>query len=148
LKLSVGAMLKINKKVEYALIALKYISDESKIYGKEKLISAREICDHFHTPFDTTAKVMQMMNNRGLLKSVKGIKGGYTLNCDLKKISFRELTNLIEERPQQQNICTSKNAPCELISSCNIVGPIENLNHKVNEYLNALSVSELLGRTN
>ena len=58
-------MLKITKKVEYALIVLKYMGEHP--FGE--LHSAREICDKFKLPFDTTAKVMQSMNNKGLLNS-------------------------------------------------------------------------------
>ena len=68
-------MLKINKKVEYALMALKFMAEEKAI---GKITSAREICDKFNTPFDTTAKVMQAMNHHKILNSVKGTKGGYT----------------------------------------------------------------------
>ena len=71
-------MLKINKKVEYALMALKFMADKthSAIPNNQDnevviLTSAREICDEFNTPFDTTAKVMQLMNNHDILKSVK-----------------------------------------------------------------------------
>ena len=66
-------MLKINKKVEYALIALKLMLEKEQ----GELTTAREVSDKFHTPFDTTAKVMQMMNSARMLESVKGVKGGY-----------------------------------------------------------------------
>ena len=53
-------MLKITKKVEYALISLKFIWEEK---SRGELTTAREICSKFNLPFDTTSKVMQAMNN-------------------------------------------------------------------------------------
>ena len=63
-------MIKINKKVEYALMVLKLMSDRDET----ELTSAREVCEMFKTPFDTTSKVMQIMNNAGILSSVQGVK--------------------------------------------------------------------------
>jgi Rrf2 family protein len=134
-------VLKINKKVEYALMALKFMSDKPDISA---LVSAREICDTFETPFDTTAKVMQIMNNHSILKSVKGIKGGYSLNKSLKEVSYLELVQMIEERTEIGNVCTNHKGTCELIGKCNITTPIENLNRKLNIFLLNLSLSDLL----
>ncbi len=136
-------MLKINKKVEYALMALKYISDKEET----RLVSAREICDEFQTPFDTTAKVMQVMNNHGVLKSVKGIKGGYSLLRPLEKISYMELVQMIEGKDELGKACFSVKGKCELFEKCNIVTPVEQLNQKLNSYLMTLTLNELLNGT-
>lgn len=136
-------MLKINKKVEYALMALKYIADSDQT----RLISAREICDEFATPFDTTAKVMQVMNNHGILKSVKGIKGGYSLLRPLHDISYMELVMMIEGKEELGKACISTKGKCELFDKCNIISPVEQLNQKLNSYLMTLSLEELLNGT-
>jgi Rrf2 family protein len=137
-------MLKINKKVEYALMALKYMSDHRDL----ELISAREICDSFTIPFDTTAKVMQTMNNHGILKSVKGIKGGYSLLKPLHEISYMDLVRVVEAKEDIGKTCMSKKGRCELYSKCNIISPVEQLNLKLNIYLETLSLAELLLGTN
>lgn len=132
-------MLKINKKVEYALIALKFMTEkESGV-----LTSAREICQRFQTPFDTTAKVLQVMNNHGLLNSVKGIKGGYDIKVDLNQISYMDLVRMIEG-PQYDCLCESAQGMCDLYQHCNIVTPIDRLNSKLNHMLENLKLAELL----
>ncbi len=139
-------MLKINKKVEYALIALKFMSDKqsTKVNGEICLTSAREICDEFNTPFDTTAKVMQIMNNHNILNSVKGIKGGYSLKKSLEEITYMELARLIEEKKEIGRVCSSDKGTCELFGKCNISSPVENLNRKLNTFLESLTLHELL----
>lgn len=139
-------MLKINKKVEYALMALKFMADKNSkaSEGEISLTSAREICDEFNTPFDTTAKVMQMMNNHHILSSVKGIKGGYSLQKSLDEITYMELVRLIEGKSDIGRVCTSDKGTCELFGKCNIATPVEQLNRKLNTFLETLSLSDLL----
>jgi Rrf2 family protein len=137
-------MLKINKKVEYALMALKFMADKT---NQAPLVSAREICDEFQTPFDTTAKVMQVMNSHDILKSVKGIKGGYSLNKSLSTITYMELVRMIEGKEEIGRVCTNHKGTCELLGKCNISTPVENLNKKLNGFLENLTLAELLQGT-
>ncbi len=136
-------MIKINKKVEYALMALKWIAQKER----GALTSAREICNTFNTPFDTTAKVLQIMNNKNILHSTKGIKGGYTLAKPLKEITFMELARLIEAKSwseENSHFCVTPKGICDLYHSCNIVDPIEQLNQQINQFLENLTLEELL----
>jgi Rrf2 family protein len=132
-------MIKINKKIEYALIALKYMAERKE----GNLTSAREICDQFNTPFDTTAKVLQQMNNKDILQSVKGIKGGYYLSLPLGQITYGQLSQTIEGK-DSDNFCQSTKGRCDLYSTCNIIGPIEQLNRRINHFLLNLTLEDLL----
>ena len=120
-------------------MALKFMAEKEE----GSLTSAREICDKFNTPFDTMAKVMQSLNNHEVLKSVKGIKGGYSLEKSLSELSFKELENIIEGKKQDSH-CKTKKGYCDLYSLCNIKGPIDRLNFHVNNYLMNLSLEDLL----
>jgi DNA-binding IscR family transcriptional regulator len=130
-------MFKINKKVEYALIVLKHFEQ----LGKDELITARLICDTYNTPFDTTSKVMQIMNNHKILESSQGVKGGYKVSIDLRQINYLQLMEIIEGKEISNN-CTSTN--CSLIESCNITGPIKKLNEYLMYFFKGLSIKELL----
>lgn len=133
-------MIKINKKVEYSLIALKYLASQKEGH----LTSAREICDQFKTPFDTTAKVLQIMNNNGLLNSTKGIKGGYSLAKPLSQVTFFEMTAMIEGKSSSPSFCESSKGVCDLYDQCNIITPMELLNRKIHTFLSSLTLEELL----
>ena len=134
-------MLKINRKVEYALMALKFMASKKE----SGLTSAREICETFNVPFDTTAKGLQIMNSKGLLHSVKGIRGGYQLEKNLDDITYMQLARMVEGKDDEVQFCqNSKGEVCELYSNCNIADPLELLNKKLNSYLEGLSLKELL----
>ena len=132
-------MLKINKKVEYALIVLKHMTSSDA----NPLTQAREICDLYNTPFDTTAKVMQQMNQSGFFDSHKGAKGGYNLKVDLNNISYYRLVEIIEGKKSAMD-CVENN--CNLINSCNIVSPITKLNKHLTYFFQGLSLEELLNQ--
>jgi len=132
-------VLKITKKVEYALIILKYMGE--KPVGE--FHSAREICDQFKLPFDTTAKVMQSLNNGGILTSLQGANGGYQISKNLNKITYLELEEIIEGKTRDF-FCQNAKGLCYLHSSCNIISPVDRLNRKIKNFLSDLTVEELL----
>jgi Rrf2 family protein len=134
-------MIKINRKVEYALMVLKLMKDKEA----SELTTAREVCDRFDTPFDTTAKVMQLMNSAGILHSHKGVKGGYSLSKDLSRVTYMELVELIEGKSFMMDC---HEGPCELIGKCNISQPIKRLNDYLINIFNALTLNELLAEDN
>lgn len=134
-------MIKINRKTEYALMVLKLMKEKDS----GELTTAREVCDRFETPFDTTAKVMQQMNNAGILHSHKGVKGGYSLLRDLSDVTYRDLVELIEGK---SFILDCHDGPCELINKCNISQPIKRLNDYLLNIFSALTLNELLSEDN
>jgi Rrf2 family protein len=129
-------MIKINKKVEYALIVLKHMHS----CEKGQSVTAREVCDQFGTPFDTTSKVMQIMNKAQFLFSHQGINGGYQLNVKLENINYLQLVELIEGRKASKDCNELK---CNLLPSCNIVGPIKKLNEYLLYYFKSITLAEL-----
>ncbi|MDG0814778.1 RrF2 family transcriptional regulator [Bdellovibrio svalbardensis] len=137
-------MNKINRKLEYALMALKYMSQ--KIPGE--LTSAKEVSDAFHTPFDATARVMQQMAQKGaILRAEYGANGGYQITKDLAKVSLHDLVEVIEG-PTALMKCMNSEAPCDIHSTCNIVSPLKNLNHKLTEFYKSVSLKDLLVEKN
>lgn len=132
-------MLKINKKVEYAMMVLKFLANNKS----DQLITVRDICNKFMTPFDSTAKVMQKLNSAEILSSVKGIKGGYTLSKNLEEISYMNLVHIIEGK-EVGRVCENSKGKCENHEFCNIISPVENLNRKVHQFLDAVNLQQLL----
>lgn len=136
---TVARMNKLNRKLEYSLIALKHMSQKRP----GELTTAKEVSDSYHSPFDATARVMQMMAQSGMLKSEQGATGGYQITRDLAKVSLQELFDVIQG-PTQIAKCMHKQDQCELKSNCNIISPISNLNQKLNEFYRNLTLRELL----
>lgn len=133
-------MFKINRKVEYALIALKHMG--GKMPGD--LTTAKEVCDAHKTPFDVTARVLQIMTQNGLLKSEHGAHGGYLIQKDLSRISFLNLAEMILGPVRLVNCLHDEDGGCDLLESCNIISPITKLNEKLSAFYDAISVRDLI----
>ncbi|MEK7356500.1 MAG: Rrf2 family transcriptional regulator [Bdellovibrionota bacterium] len=135
-------MNKINRKVEYALIGLKHM--RSKAPGE--LTSAKEISQLYGCPFDATSRVMQVLAQKGVLRSEQGAHGGYMITKDLTRLSFYDLSEMILG-PVAVARCLhdQEGEPaCEMRGTCNIVTPVQTLNRKLVEFYRALTIAELL----
>jgi Rrf2 family protein len=132
-------MNRLNRKVEYALMALKIMSQKRA----GELTSAKEIVEKTGCPFDATARVLQQLAARQILRSEQGPHGGYLLIRDLARVSFYELNEIILG-PVALARCLQSDDDCELKSRCNIASPLAILNRRLEEFYQALSVGELL----
>jgi Rrf2 family protein len=132
-------MNKMNKKMEYALMALRLIA--ARPAGD--LTSAKEISEQMHIPFEVTARVLQALSSRGLLKAEYGVGGGYVLARPLKDVSVHDLSEMLEGHTILTK-CLGNEEPCEISSTCNITAPITNLNRKVQNFYKSLSLDEVL----
>lgn len=134
-------MFKINKKTEYALIALRHIMQKEA----GEMTSAKEICEIYSTPFDATSRVLQVLANHSWLVSVQGAHGGYKMGEDLHSLSMKDLCEIIEG-PQAIVKCLNSQKPskCDLVRTCNMISPLQNLNSLLISFLEGVSVFELI----
>ena len=137
-------MFKINRKLEYALIALRHMS--AKAPGQ--LTSAKEICDIYRSPFDPTSRVLQIMSQHEILRAEQGAHGGYQITKDLSKVALFELAEMIEGPIQIVNCFHGNYSHCEMTSSCNVISPMLNLNDQIGKFFKTISVKELIQSKN
>lgn len=129
-------MLKITRKTEYALIALKHLQ-----MNRNNLISAKEISNKYSIPKQLLAKILQQMSKLNYISAIQGIYGGYRININLNNIS---LIKFIEdlEGPIAMVDC-SLNIDCLQIENCNIKTPINKINDNIRSVLNNISLNEI-----
>ena len=131
-------MNRLNRKVEYALMALKMISDQPA----GQLTSAQEVVDRLSIPFDATARVLQVLAQYRVLKSEHGAQGGYRLQRDLNHLSLYELMEMVLG-PVAVAKCMQEGEGCDLKKTCNIASPIAEFNHQMELFYRNLNVGQL-----
>ena len=132
-------MIKLNKKMEYALMALKYFS----INDSKNALSAKEVAEATHAPYEVVARVLQSMSSNGWLKAEYGTQGGYRLIKNLDSTSVHDLMMLIEGSTQITS-CLNSEKECDLHKKCTILSPIQTLNQKIQIFYKSMKVSEIL----
>ena len=137
-------MFKINRKLEYALIALRHMSAKSP----GQLTSAKEICDIYHTPFDPTSRVLQIMAQHEIVRAEQGAHGGYQILKDLSKVNLYDLTQMIEGPLEIVNCFHGNYSHCNMTSSCNVISPMLNLNEKIAGLFKTINAKELISSRN
>lgn len=134
-------MNKINRKLEYALIGLKHM--RAKTPGE--LTSVKELTQAYGCPFEATSRVMQVLAQKGVLRSEQGAHGGYMIARDLSRLSFHDLSEMLLGRiAVARCLDDEKDDACQMRGSCNIVSPVQTLNRRLLQFYRGLSVAELL----
>lgn len=131
-------MIRLNRKVEYALMALKFMARKSA----GELTSAKEISDALKMPFDATARALQAMAQRGLLDVEQGACGGYRIRNGLDGVTFHQLVEIIEG-PVEIARCLHGDE-CDLLQTCNIRTPLSALNKKLERFYREIPLMEIL----
>ena len=132
-------MIKLNRKIEYALIVLKYMSD--KLAGRRT--TAKEICDQTKIPFDAASRVMQQMAQKEILRSEHGVHGGYLLIKDLYHLSLLEVIEAVSG-PVEVVRCLTNEKECEFFVKCNVMSPLKVFNDKLEVFYRSLMIADLL----
>lgn len=134
-------MLKVNRKVEYGLVALKHMLGKPR----DQLTSVREICENYGTPFDPVAHVLRILNAEGLVKSEQGAHGGYRLAENVKRVSLAAFIEMIEGQLgfvdciREDHVCR-----CNMTQRCNIIHPMHTLNDRLLGFMRSVTLGELL----
>ncbi len=133
-------MFKINKKVGYALIALKHMS--AKRPGQ--VTSAKEICDAYQIPFDPTARTLQIMTQHGILHAEQGVHGGYQIIKGMDRVTLQDLNDILIGPLKITSCLTGKPLSCRSAENCSMISPLLELNEKVSKFLDQIPISSLI----
>jgi Rrf2 family protein len=132
-------MLRLSKKADYALIAMKHLAQQRP--GAQST-SAREIAEHYDIPIELMAKVLQRLVRTGLLVSTQGTRGGYVLNRPAASISVADVIQAIDG-PLTVTACSTEKNDCEQYSKCSIRDSLWQIRERIAAALGTVTLSEM-----
>lgn len=103
------------------------------IAASKKQINVNEISGLTGFSKNHLSKVMQRLAKANYIKSERGPKGGFVLNCDSKKTSLLQIYELIEGSIED-NHCTTHTEKCIFIN-CVFKGMTGRLSDEFKKYL-------------
>ena len=128
----------LRRNTDYALRAMVNLAAH---YG-EGPVSTRDISQTEDISYQLTCKLMQKLNNAGLVKSSMGPKGGFVLSRTPKKINLAEIIDTIQG-PLSLSRCLLGENVCQRQNSCPITVKLTKLQKNISDYLQSITLDEL-----
>jgi Rrf2 family protein len=131
-------MLRLSKKADYALLAMRHLAAR----GGREAVSARELAEAYDIPLELLAKVLQQLVRARLLESHQGIRGGYGMSRPPASVSVVEVIQAIDG-PLTVTACSEDDHSCDQYTKCGIRDPLWRIKDRIVSALAATSVEEL-----
>ncbi len=109
-------------------------------------LSARELADTERLPADYVEQILLRLRRAGLVRSIRGAKGGYLLARAPQDISIRHVMNASERQTFEINCETHPVDPerCHPAAGCTIRPVWHSLQRRIDHFLESVTLADLL----
>lgn len=130
----------ITRASEYAILSLIVLSKASAPMDSETLSRELTISKSF------LAKILQALAKKNILKSFKGVRGGFSLAKDAKDIHMLEVMSAVEGKAPAVFECapSREDCPSDRASLCSIWPFLNKLQGKIDTFLAELTLADIL----
>jgi len=132
-------MLCLTRKTDYALIALGHLAER-----QTNVVSAREIAAAHGLPLALLMNILKALQKHGIVRSTRGVRGGYVLGAHLDEVSLHELIRVLEGKVEPG--CDHEDepdGPKTVIHGADHA-PIQALHYKLMQFLHDVSLADLV----
>ena len=130
-------MLKLTKKADYGLIAMRHLAE----HGRS--CSAKDVAEAYGMPQEALAKILQRLARAGLLISQHGTNGGYMLARDARQISAFEVIAAIDGPLFITSCYSTKRGECDQTVRCTVREPLRRVGESIQQVLSRLSIYDM-----
>ena len=106
--------MQITRETDYAIRCVYYLACKG---GEVTMVD--EIARKMHSPKSFLAKILQKLARADIVKSYRGVKGGFQLARKPREITLLDVIEAIQG-PVVMNICALDKKMCRLSSACSI----------------------------
>lgn len=131
-------MLKLTKKADYGLIALRHLA----VQPAGATASAKEIAAAYRIPVPMLSKILQSLAKQGFLTSEQGTNGGYRLARDPRDISALEVIRSIDG-PIILTACFTDHGECDHSMRCTVREPLRKVHEGILRLLSGISIHDM-----
>ena len=130
----------ITRASEYAILSLIVLSKASSPMDSETLSRELSISKSF------LAKILQALARKKILKSFKGVNGGFVLNQDPKDINMLDVMSAVEGKSPAVFECSPSrdDCPSDRAGLCSIWPFLNKLQGKIDIFLAELTLADIL----
>ena len=134
-------MLKLTKKADYGLIALKHLA----MHGPSSS-SAKEIAETYGIPSPLLSKILQKLVKNGFLSSEQGTNGGYKLAREAREITALDVIRTIDG-PIFLTACFTEHGYCCHTDKCIVRDPLQKVHEGILRLLASITIADMSAET-
>ena len=135
-----SSIVKVSGAASLALHAMSFLA----VHEGDPMVSTHEVAETFHCSEDHLKKVVQRLVRAGVVRTVRGPRGGIALARPANKITLLEIFEAMEG-PLETGNCILGNPVCSY-NECIMGGLTESLNKQAKAYLVKTRLSQLSKR--
>jgi FeS assembly SUF system regulator len=135
-------MMKLSKKADYGLIALKHLAT----HNNGTSFSASDIAEGYRMSTPLMAKVLQKLAKGGLVAARHGSSGGYTLARHPSSITALDVIRVIDG-PLFITSCVTSHGECDVHTTCSIREPLRRVNDSIIDVLAKVTIAQICGES-
>jgi Rrf2 family protein len=141
-------MISFTRKTDYALVALATLAGEKTPPEAPGRLSARQISDRHGVPLSLLMNVLKDLVAGGLVTSVRGVKGGYSLARPAEGISVADVISATEG-PVKVTACCSEEeetpcSDCRVVVTCPVTRSLRRLNERIHDLLGEVTLADMI----
>jgi FeS assembly SUF system regulator len=127
----------MSKLTDYGIVIMSYLAKYPEIPQ-----SATEIAANLDIPQPTVSKILKTLVREGLLRSQRGLKGGYYLMMQADAISIADLIDALEG-PIALTECGYEAGMCQQETGCSIRENWLKINKVIHSALDGISLAQM-----
>lgn len=132
-------MIKLSNLADYAVLLMSTIAARP-----DEVHTAASLNGETKVPLPTVSKILGKMAKAELLKSNRGVGGGFTLNDDVENISIADIIQAVDGPVQLTNCLSEEDTNCDFVPVCTTRTKWDKINTAVYQALNNVPLSEMV----
>jgi FeS assembly SUF system regulator len=132
-------MIRISKLADYAVIVLGALAK-----GDEPHLNASALAARTHLPEPTVAKVLKLLVKADLVKSIRGVYGGYTISNNLDFISIARVIEAIDGPITITQCADGSDNTCGHLGQCAMQGRWRGVNDTIKAALGEVKLADMM----
>jgi Rrf2 family protein len=135
--------MQITREGDYGIRSVLYLARQPL----KKISFVNEISEDYHIPRSFLAKILQKLVKANIVRSYRGVKGGFSLAKPAREISLLEVLEAVEGK-LSLNICLTDKKKCSFSKHCPITSVWANVQSKVAEVLKKSNFEDMAKQKN
>jgi len=131
-------MIRMTKQADYGFVLLSRLAE-----APDRVVNAPELAEESRLPLPMVSKILKLLTKAGIVRSLRGVKGGYSLARAPHRISAVEIVRALEG-PVALTVCVEGSpGECDLEPFCSVRGHWQRINVAVEAALARISLADL-----